>query len=453
MSVRPHEVLLILLPGLPLAAFAAPAVPAWFGRRWSERRVSAVTVGAFAGAAAAAAVLGGLLACRGGGRLTASAGTWFGGLHLVLVADRLSLPFAGLTALTGCLIAVFSRRYLHKEPGHLRFHLLLALFVAGAELLVLADALEFVFAGWELTGLSSALLIAFFHERRAPAEHGLRAFWTYRVCDAGLLGAIVWLHHATGTTALSDPAAGTPGAIVPGILLLWAALGKAAQAPLGGWLPRAMEGPTPSSALCYGAISVSLGPYLLLRTEHLWQSSAQVRAAIIVVGALSAVHAALTERVQTDIKSALAYASMTQVSLVMVEIGAGLRHLALVHLIAHAMLRCAQILRAPSLIHDHHRLERAAHRRADTLGLERFLPPRARRWLYRYSLERGYFDAWLTDYAAGGFLRLLRRLDRLDEHWARRLGAGSGARPAAHSADTRQAVPAGRTAGEEAGKP
>jgi NADH-quinone oxidoreductase subunit L len=110
MSVRPHEVLLILLPGLPLAAFAAPAVPAWFGRRWSERRVSAVTVGAFAGAAIAAAVLGGLLACRGGGRLTASAGTWFGGLHLVLVADRLSLPFAGLTALTGCLIAVFSRR-------------------------------------------------------------------------------------------------------------------------------------------------------------------------------------------------------------------------------------------------------------------------------------------------------------------------------------------------------
>jgi NADH-quinone oxidoreductase subunit L len=446
--------LLIAIVGLPLGAFLVLVLLACSGRRWSERTVSTAVTSAFGLAAASALVLAGIMTCGGGRALTVPAGTWFTageyGLHLLLVGDRLSLPFAALTALLGCLIGVFSQRYLHREPGYLRFYLLLALFGTGVEIVALAGALESLLVGWELAGLSSALLIAFFHERRRPVEHALRAFLTYRACDAGLPAAIVWLHHTTGASTVTGAPGGggwagfqapaaTGDAVLVGILLLWASMGKAAQVPLGGWLPRAMEGPTPSSAVFYGAISVSLGPYLLLRTESVWAGAPAVWIAVIAVGALTAVHATLAGRVQTDIKSALAYASMTQIGLVLVEIGAGLRYLALAHLIAHALSRSAQILRSPSLIHDHHRLEQAAGRPLPPTGthLARLLPGPAQAWLYRYALERGYFDAWLQDHVVGGFVRLIRRADSLDDRWAGRLSSG---RAPAGLADRRDPV-------------
>ncbi|MEV7013072.1 proton-conducting transporter membrane subunit [Streptosporangium sp. NPDC051022] len=441
MSTPAEQVLLLSVAGFPLCAFLLLAVFAWRGGRRVEWTISTAVVLAFGLSVASALVLS--VAMMSGGRpmLTASVGTWFGTgeseFHLLLVADGLSLPFAVLTALLGGLIGVFSQRYLHKEPGYLRFYMLLALFGAGVELVALAGALELTFVGWELAGLTSALLIAFFHERRRPVEHGLRAFLTYRACDVGLLAAVVWLHHATGSSTVTAAQGGTgwAGFSVPpaawdalliGLALLWASMGKAAQVPLGGWLPRAMEGPTPSSAVFYGAISVSLGPYLLLRTESVWSGTPAVRIAIIAVGALTAVHATLVGRAQTDIKSALAYASMTQIGMVLVEVGLGLRYLALAHLVAHAALRSAQILRSPSLIHDHHHLEQAVGRPLPPTGrhLDRVVPPGTQAWLYRYALERGYFDAWLRDHVVGGLTRLVRRADSLDDRWARRLSAG-----------------------------
>ncbi|MEV7908509.1 proton-conducting transporter transmembrane domain-containing protein, partial [Streptomyces anulatus] len=325
-----QQVLLLSIVGFPLCAFALMAVFAWQGRRRVERAVSTAVALAF-GLATASAILLACVMVTGGRRMvTVSVGTWFGTgeseFHLLLVGDRLSLPFAVLTALLSGLIGVFSQRYLHKEPGYLRFYMLLALFGAGVELVALAGALELTFVGWELAGLTSALLIAFFHERRKPVEHGLRAFLTYRVCDVGLLAAVVWLHHATGSSTVTGTLAGAQGdsgwagfqapaptwdALLIGLALLWASMGKAAQVPLGGWLPRAMEGPTPSSAVFYGAISVSLGPYLLLRTESVWSGAPAVRIAVVAVGLLTAVHATLVGRAQTDIKSTLAYASMT----------------------------------------------------------------------------------------------------------------------------------------------
>ncbi|GII66798.1 hypothetical protein Skr01_68830 [Sphaerisporangium krabiense] len=445
MNADAQRYLLLSVVALPLGAFVFLGVLAWWGRRRTERTVSAVVVSAFGLAAASALVLA-CAAAGGAPVVTASAGTWFEvggyGFHLVFAGDGLSLPFAALAALLCSLIGAFSHRYLHREPGHLRFYLLLALFGAGAQLVVLAGALECAFAGWELAGLASALLIAFFHERRRPVEHGLRAFLTYRACDVGLLAAVVWLHHTTGASTVVVAPDGGPVVFRPpadprdaaliGLALLWASMGKAAQVPLGGWLPRAMEGPTPSSAVFYGALSVSLGPYLLLRTESIWAGPSAVGAAIIAVGALTAVHATVVGRAQTDIKSALAYASMTQIGVIMVEVGLGLRHLAVVHLIAHAVLRSAQILRSPSLIHDHHRLEQAIGRPLPRTGrhLERLVPRTAQLWLYRYALERGYFDAWLTDHVVGGLVRLVRRVDALDDRWARWLGtAGAPAAP------------------------
>ncbi|MEU1878041.1 proton-conducting transporter membrane subunit [Streptosporangium sp. NPDC020072] len=437
--------LLLSVAGFPLGAFALMAVFAWQGRRRVERAVSTAVALAFGLATAAALTLACVMVGEGRTLVTAPVGTWFGSgeseFHLLLVGDRLSLPFAILAALLCGLIGVFSRRYLHREPGYLRFYMLLALFGAGVELVALAGALELSLVGWELAGLSSALLIAFFHERRRPVEHGLRAFLVYRACDVGLLVAVVWLHHATGSSsvagvdgggwALFSPPTSSGDALVVGLALLWASMGKAAQVPLGGWLPRAMEGPTPSSAVFYGAISVSMGPYLLLRTESAWSGAPGVRAAIVVVGALTAVHATLVGRTQTDIKSTLAYASMTQIGVVLVEVGLGLRYLALAHLVAHAALRTAQILRSPSLIHDHHHLEQALGAPLPPTGrhLDRLVPAGPRAWLYRYALERGYFDAWLRDHLVGGLARLVRRAESLDDRWARLLSTGDTAVP------------------------
>ncbi|MER6177016.1 proton-conducting transporter membrane subunit [Streptosporangium sp. NPDC001681] len=448
MSLAIHRCLLIAIAGLPLGAFLLLAALAWWGRGRAERTVSTIVTVAFGLAAVSALVLA-VTVTRGDRALTVPvtmpAGAWFGGgeygFHLLLVGDRLSLPFAALTALLVGLIGVFSQRYLHREPGYLRFYLLLALFGVGVETVALSGALELAFAGWELAGLASALLIAFFHERKRPVEHALRAFLTYRACDVGLPAAVVWLHHTTGVSTVTgvlrdggwagfEAPATTQDAALIGILLLWAAMGKAAQVPLGGWLPRAMEGPTPSSAICYGAVSVSMGPYLLLRTESVWAGATAARIAVVAVGALTAVHVTLSGRVQTDIKSALAYASMTQIGMIMVEVGLGLRYLALAHLVAHAVSRSAQILRSPSLIHDHHHLERMTNGPLPRTGkhLERLIPRAAQAWLYRYALERGYFDAWLRDYAVGGFVRLVRRVDSLDDRWARWLSCGRGER-------------------------
>jgi NADH:ubiquinone oxidoreductase subunit 5 (subunit L)/multisubunit Na+/H+ antiporter MnhA subunit len=207
-------------------------------------------------------------------------------------------------------------------------------------------------------------------------------------------------------------------------------MGKAAQVPLGGWLPRAMEGPTPSSAIFYGAISIHLGPYLLLRATPILEAAPLAAWAVIAVGATTALHATFVGRVQTDIKSALAYASMTQVGLIFVEIGAGLQLLALLHIVGHASIRSLQILRSPSLLHDHQHLEQAMGRQLPRTGghLERWVPARLQPWLYRAALERGYLDSVLVDWVVGSFVRFFRRVDRLERGWTDWLDGSSGAR-------------------------
>jgi NADH:ubiquinone oxidoreductase subunit 5 (subunit L)/multisubunit Na+/H+ antiporter MnhA subunit len=305
----------------------------------------------------------------------------------------------------------------------------LTLFGTGVELVTLADSLDMIFFGWELVGITSALLIAFFDERAGPVKHGLRAFITYRACDVGLLAAAVWLHHTASSAdlvtttdglwaGLTTPADVTATTVV-GLLLCWAAMGKGAQVPFGGWLPRAMEGPTPSSAIFYGAISIHLGPYLLLRAAPILEQAPVAAGAVVIVGALTAAHATFVGRVQTDIKSALAYASMTQVGIIFVEIGLGFRFLAIAHIVGHACIRTLQLLRAPSLLHDHHHLESAVGSHLPRTGghLERMVPSAIAPWLYRLALERGYFDSLLADHIIAPFVRLMRGVDAVEERW------------------------------------
>lgn len=357
---------------------------------------------------------------------------------LKFVFDRLSVPFVILTFLLCGTISAFTSRYLHREPGYNRFFVLFSLFVLGMTMAALAGTIETLFFGWELVGLSSALLVAFFQERAAPVRNGLRVWSVYRISDAALLIAAVALHHLTGEGDFDklmglgehwpyyQAELSQQHALIVGLLLLLAAAGKSALVPFSGWLPRAMEGPTPSSAVFYGALSVHLGAYLLLRVSPLLALSWPLSAAVVILGLATAVFAALAQRAQSDVKSALSFASLTQVGIIVMEIGLGLRYVALVHLIGHACLRTLQFLRAPTLLHDYHHLENAigGHLPTHTLISGPTLPAALNARLYRWALARGYLDAMINDYVAGPFLRLFQACDSLERRWTDFLSGG-----------------------------
>jgi len=355
--------------------------------------------------------------------------------------DRLSVPFVILSFVLCGTIGAFANRYMHREPGFNRFFMLYSLFLLGMTMASLAGTVETLFIGWELVGLSSALLVAFFHERPAPCRNGLRVWVVYRISDAALLIASIVLHHLRGhgdftqflgTATWPDGHAmvTAPQALYVGLLLIVAAAGKSALVPFSGWLPRAMEGPTPSSAVFYGALSVHLGAFLLLRFSPLLEVSPVLGVVIIAVGGITAAFASFACRVQTDIKCALSFASLAQVGLIVVEIGIGLywpvfRYVALVHILGHGCLRTLQFIRAPTLLHDYRLLENAigahlSHREARWTG--RF-SERLRLRLYLLAMERGYLDAVLDRYLVNPFLNILRICDRAERAWLRRLSA------------------------------
>jgi NADH-quinone oxidoreductase subunit L len=368
------------------------------------------------------------LGSKGFGQEMNQAAPWFHVGHYQAVwqftIDPLALTMATLTSILICTIAVFSRNYMHQEPGFFRFYLLMNLFGFGVLLVVLAGSLDQIFVGWELVGLTSALLIAFFAHRPGPAESGFRAFLTYRICDIGLLSAVVWLHHSVGSSSfvatgqgwmgLSAGASGQESVVV--LLLLFACLGKSALFPFGGWLPRAMEGPTPSSAVFYGALSVNLGPYLLLRARPLIEDSFWATFAVVAVGLLTAIHGSMVGRVQTDVKGALAYGSMTQIGLIVAEIGLGFETLALIHMVGHACMRTLEILRAPSVLHEYHNLELSLGSVLPRMGqhYELLLPPSVRHRLYRIAIGRGALEPVLLRFVSL-WCSLFLRVDKAEQ--------------------------------------
>jgi len=166
---------------------------------------------------------------------------------------------------------------------------------------------------------------------------------------------------------------------------------------------------------------VHLGVFLLLRISPVLDSAPWLSVLVVVLGLVTSAFAYLTGRVQTDIKSALAFASLTQVGIIIAEIGLGFRYLALIHLLGHACLRTLQFIRAPSLLHDHHQLEDAigSRPRAEAPLWEQRLSPAVQRWLYRFSLERGYLDSLLERGVARPFLAVFLAFDGLERRWAR----------------------------------
>lgn len=341
-----------------------------------------------------------------------------------LMVDRLSGTMMLLTATILGLVGFFSSTYLHREPGFDRFFILLSLFATGMMLIVMAGNIDLLFAGWELVGLTSVLLIGFYQDRDAPVKRGFAALVTYRVCDVGLLLGAMMLHHYAHSAALGMAFTtttwpigvghlGTGAATLVALLFVVGAIGKGAQLPASGWLPRAMEGPTPSSALFYGALSVHASVYLLIRLAPIFAEAPAARAVLVVVGLSTAIYGTLTGRVQSDVKNTLAYATMAQVGMMFAEVGFGLHTLAIVHMVGHISVRTLQLLRAPSALREANAMHAAFGGIQPKTGahIEAILPERLRRAIYRHALDGFHLDAFVQRVIAAPVLGLATRVD------------------------------------------
>jgi NAD(P)H-quinone oxidoreductase subunit 5 len=337
----------------------------------------------------------------------------------------MSLGFAALSAAIAGVVSAFSYRYLHRESGYARYFVLLSMFVTGMLLVALAGNVGVLFIGWEFVGLSSALLVAFFHERPAATANALRVLSVYRISDAAMLSAAVLLRHVAGTNSLSLLFGGTRSAAalssadatIIALLLIVAVAGKSALLPFSGWLPRAMEGPTPSSAVYYGSLSIHAGCFLLLRAAPLLEQAPAARILAGALGGATALFAGFTTRVQSDVKSSLAYASLTQVGIIVVEIAMGWYTVAFIHLAGHACFRLLQFLSAPNVLHDLHGIESAIGERPTPMRgyFDAIASDRARRRLFVFALERGFLDSILDRYIVEPFIRAAGMVNRFDQ--------------------------------------
>lgn len=422
--------LVALIPGLPFGAFVFVCLLLAL-RRVHERAIARVSAGAALGSWALASLVAADWLAKGAATGSLHLGTWFRvgdeGFGLAVTLDALSLTMAGTTALISFLVALFSERYLHREPGYARFYALLGVFTAGMLTLVLAGSFDLLFVGWEAVGLASMLLVGFFRERPGPLHGAVRVMVTYRAADVGLLVGAVLLHQSAGSSEFVHafghgawPGASshlpTAPATAVSLALLAAVVGKSAQFPLGAWLPEAMEGPTSSSALFYGALSVHAGVYLLLRAAPLLEASPIASLAVGLVGAVTAVTATLSGRAQSTAKDTLAFATITQVGLMLVGVALHLWTWVLVHLIAHAFLRLLQFLRTPSALRDAHELHAALDEapREHTGMTPKVLSPSAFVNIYFVALHRFFVDPALFRGVVGPIVRLSRALDALD---------------------------------------
>lgn len=342
-----------------------------------------------------------------------------------------------------CVWAIFSiilkycRVYLHRESGYKRFFLTIFGFIFGLNLVILAGSIDMLFAGWEIVGIASFLLIAFYRHRVQPVRNALRAYTIYRFCDIGLLlGA--WMSHllfhesqhfSELASLFENPAmppAGYASLLLLSTLILIAASGKSAQFPFCFWLPRAMEGPTPSSAIYYGALSVHLGVFLLLRTTPIWSYHYLTRFIIFLIGFLTVIIATISEKTQSNIKGQVAYASITQVGFMFMELAFGLETLVLIHFFGNAFLRCYQLLVSPSIVAHLLRVEGSA----DTdfyvtnrayfqfqflpASLREILPDVLQTTLYVFSLQEGNLERLVSSLLWDPLKRIGRKVNHFN---------------------------------------
>jgi NADH-quinone oxidoreductase subunit L len=343
-----------LVPAFPLAgAF----VNILFGRL-TGRRAHWIAVPALAASFASACVV--FTSVGGGGRFTAALFPWIvAGDFETWVTAHVD-PLAGVLLLVvtgvGFLIHVYSIGYMHGDPGYARFFAYLNLFVFSMTMLVLAGNFLVLYVFWEAVGLCSYLLIGFWYTRPAAAQAGKKAFVVNRVGDFGFGLGVLWLWTALGTLDYTDVFAKV-GELTPAtataiaLLLFLGACGKSAQLPLHVWLPDAMEGPTPVSALIHAATMVTAGVYMVARARALFERSPDALDVVAWVGTATAVYAATVAVAQTDIKRVLAYSTISQLGYMFAAVGLGAYAAGIFHLVTHAFFKALLFLGAGSVIH------------------------------------------------------------------------------------------------------
>jgi NADH-quinone oxidoreductase subunit L len=317
--------------------------------------------------------------------------------------DEVTATYLLIGSLITFLIVRYSQYYMHLESGYKRFFMTILFFNFGYNWTVLSGNFETLFMGWEILGVSSFLLIAFYRERYLPVRNAVKVFSIYRIGDIGVLAAMWATHHLwhenitffklENADLVHQHFLGhSDVGLFIGLALLVAAAAKSAQWPFSSWLPRAMEGPTPSSAIFYGSLSVHFGVFLLLRTYPLWQEQYVVRGAIALVGLLTAVVSYIVSQTQSSVKPQIAYASITQIGIMFVEVALGWHTFVLIHFAGNAFLRTYQLLISPSIVNYLIRDQ-----------LYHFVPAPVAvgsRWqntLYVWSMKEGNLDKYMTN--------------------------------------------------------
>jgi NADH-quinone oxidoreductase subunit L len=275
------------------------------------------------------------------------------------LVDPLSLVFVLLITGVGSLIHIYAVGYMAGDPGRRRFFGYFNFFIAVMLLLVLANNYLAMYVGWEGVGLASYLLIAFYFDRDTAATAGNKAFFANRVGDVGLSIAIMVMFAYLGSTSYSDVLFGnahlTQGvAAAIGLMLLLAACGKSGQFPLQTWLPDAMEGPTPVSALIHAATMVTAGVYLIARSAPIFNVSQAARTAVVIVGAVTLIYGCICGCAQDDLKRVLAYSTVSQIGYMFlaVGLGPGVYAIGIMHLVGHGFFKAALFLSSGSVMHS-----------------------------------------------------------------------------------------------------
>ena len=280
-------------------------------------------------------------------------------VNFAFLIDSLSAVMMLVVTGFSFMIAMFSRNYMHRDFSFTRYFSVMALFVFAMLVLVMGNNFVMLFLGWESVGICSYLLIGHYYNRTSAARAGTKAFLMNRVGDAGFLIGIFLIFVTFGSVNYTEVFAKastldsfTANAI--GLCLLLGAIGKSAQLPLGTWLSKAMEGPTPSSALIHAATMVTAGVYMLARSHAIYDMAPTAMAVVVIVGALTAVYGATVGLALTDIKGILAFSTTTQLGLMFVACGLGAYPVAIFHLVAHAFLKSYLFLTAPSVLSYFH---------------------------------------------------------------------------------------------------
>jgi len=349
--------------GLPLfAALANGANALTGGRFYRPSMMARVAVAGTFGALVASVVVAVAMVAEPGARqvvlyrwLTSGALS----ADFAFLLDPLSVVMMLVVTAISWLVTRFSVNYMHNEEGFARYFTVVPLFVFAMLILVMADNYLLMFLGWEGVGMCSYLLISFYRERPASARAGTRAFIMNRVGDADLLVAMFLFAVHAGSFRYGDvfsEVSSLPSGVVEslGFLLLFGAVGKSAQLPLGTWLARAMEGPTPSSALIHAATMVTAGVYLIVRSAPLYDEAPTALLAVGIIGAATVLYAQLVGYVQTDVKGMLAASTVAQLGMMFVFCGLGLYTVAIFHLVVHAFYKSYLFLTAPSILHHLH---------------------------------------------------------------------------------------------------